>query len=298
MILHLELVPGQQADAELAGQALIAWTHLLREIGKQISPNEELQVDLLGIAEGSLKLRQAVRWVERGLASISDGADQFPHLKKSAATLGLLALGAGINLMVMPDVQEVRLSDEDRIILEGKDLEIINAPAVQSASEAFFNVVQRDPAISEVAVAETLDAPPIATVPRSQFAERGGLWSLEREEDQSAASSQTITDVWDVVIVKPAAVSKPRAWRFSRDGLEFSALMNDQSFLEAIRDGRVPINLQEGVIMKVRVTYRERLEGQVWQYVPQSRKIVAVLSPQPLPGRATLPFPHDKEERH
>jgi hypothetical protein len=44
------------------------------------------------------------------------------------------------------------------------------------------------------------------------------------------------------------------------------------------------------VIMRVRVSYRERLVGQIWEFVPQSRKIVTVLSPRVLPGPTSLPF--------
>jgi hypothetical protein len=58
--------------------------------------------------------------------------------------------------------------------------------------------------------------------------------------------------------------------------------MSDAIFLAALKDGRIPLTLQEGVIMRVEVEWKETLNGQVWDMVPRSRRIVRVLSPAPI----------------
>ena len=93
---------------------------------------------------------------------------------------------------------------------------------------------------------------------------------------------------WDVVLTHPALVSKPEVWRFKREGLPFSAKMEDDAVLLAIREGRLPLHFQEGEPMKVRVEWRERLEGKVWEPIRQSYKITKVLAPKPLPGPTPL----------
>jgi hypothetical protein len=96
-----------------------------------------------------------------------------------------------------------------------------------------------------------------------------------------SATEKTVTAIWNVVLVKPTLDHRPRNWRFDRDGVEFSAKMTDRAFLDAIPTGRVPITLQEGVMMVVEVQYTERLNGQVWEYVANTRKVTKVISPRP-----------------
>lgn len=119
--------------------------------------------------------------------------------------------------------------------------------------------------------------PPAVIIPKSQFPEKSGLWSEQIE----GSTEKTVTAIWTVVLVKPTLDHRPRNWRFARDGVEFSAKMTDRSFLEAIPAGRVPITLQEGIMMVIEVQYTERLNGQIWEYVPSTRKVTKVVSPRP-----------------
>ena len=63
--------------------------------------------------------------------------------------------------------------------------------------------------------------------------------------------------------------------------LPFTAKVTDTRFLTALKDGRLPLTLQEGVTMRVEVEYVEELEGQVWTPVKGTRRVVRVLSPTP-----------------
>src|SRR3546814_17968937 len=94
----------------------------------------------------------------------------------------------------------------------------------------------------------------VYSVPRIEFATRSGVWA---EEPQLEAITAKRTAVWDVVLIKPVLIPEPRRWRFAREGLEFSALMQDASVLQAIHDKTLPMQLAEGVMMKVEMNYRE-----------------------------------------
>jgi hypothetical protein len=154
---------------------------------------------------------------------------------------------------------------------------IDNSERVRHASRRFLQSVERDPAITEVTVSED-DSEPMVVIGRDNFPGRDALWEIE-----DIPPAERITrDNWDVVLVKASFVNRPARWMFSRDGLNFSAKMDDKAFLSAIRDGRVPITLQEGVMMRIEVEFKEQQEGQIWRALDATRRVVRVVSPQPL----------------
>lgn len=89
-------------------------------------------------------------------------------------------------------------------------------------------------------------------------------------------------NIWDVILLKASFVNRPARWTFLRDSLPFSAKMDDRNFLAAIRDGRVPITLQEGVMMRLEIEFKEQQDGQVWRALDNTRRITRVLNPQPV----------------
>lgn len=294
IVLQFGLQEGRNADALIAAESLIAWVQLTREAALAVDPTNRLRVELLGREKGSL--RQLLRLVDDTAKSVSDGADDYPYLKKLAVGLAAVtataSLTVAIEQAVEPDVQKVELSEPDRALAMEMRSRVENDAAVSKAARRFYRTVERDPAITEIQIADGFDKAPIATVPRSEFAERGGLW--EPQEDPPAEEKRT--DTWDVVLLKAPFVHEPRAWTFSRDGLPFSARMEDPTFLAAIAAGTVPITLQEGVMMKIEVEYRERLIGQVWEYVDKTRKVTRVLAPRPLLVPSALPLPDPPKE--
>jgi hypothetical protein len=176
-----------------------------------------------------------------------------------------------------PNVQVVSLSDTDRKLLTEMRGKIENSERVRHASRRFLQSVERDPAITEVTISEE-DREPMVVIERDNFPSRDALWEIE-----DIPPAERITrDNWDVVLVKASFVNRPARWMFSRDGLNFSAKMDDKTFLSAIRDGRVPITLQEGVMMRIEVEFKEQQEGQIWRALDATRRVVRVVSPQPL----------------
>lgn len=297
IVLELGLENGRNANAVLAAQSLVAWVDVLREAAKAINPLDQITVELIGTERGSLRFPQILRFAERTAQDIAEGAGEYPYLKKAAVALSLAvvggASGAFIQAGIEPDAQVVTLSPKDRDLLAGMQKQVQSSPTVESASRRFFKTVERDPAIADVKVAESVEGPPLLVIPRAEFPERSGLWMPEEE----AAEERITRDVWTVVLMRAPFVHEPRTWTFSRDGLAFSARMEDPRFLAAIAQGTVPITLQEGVMMKLEVEFRERLDGQVWQYVDRTRKAVRVLEPLPLATSSTLSLTRPPKER-
>lgn len=139
--------------------------------------------------------------------------------------------------------------------------------------------MQDEPAFSQLDVLRGYDRQPVYKVPRSEFAERSGMWSGDEGEVIEAVETRRAT--WDVILVKPALVPEERRWTFARDGLEFSALMTDKAVLQAIHDKTLPIQVAEGVPMRLEIQYRERFDGKVWLPISGSHRVKKVLSPRP-----------------
>lgn len=281
IVLQYGLKEGHNADATVAADSLLAWIDVVRDAARAIDPNADIRVELLGREEGSL--RQLLRLVDDQVKLVSDGAADYPYLKKVAiglaAALATTTLSVFVQEIIEPEVQVVELSAPDRKILTTLTEQISSDASTSRAATRFFRAIERDPAITEVVLSDGSGRTPMVRIDRSQFAMRGGLYSPE-EEAQPA--EETRTDVWSVVLLQAPFYVSERHWAFSRDGIRFSARVVDAAFLQAIVDKTIPINLQEGVTMEVAVEWKERLNGKVWEMIPDSRRIVRVLSPRPM----------------
>lgn len=281
LVLHFETAPDRYPDTAIAARALLDWVDLVQAAVRAVSPEERLLISIVGVREGSSRFPQLLTWLDEQTGIVKSAWAEYPHLKSvvagSAHTFWTAAVATTLTLAAQPKEQVVRLSDKDRALLAPMEAKVAASPAVKTASQRFYRTVEADPNITGVGVADSWTARPNVIVPRSEFPERGGLWNLQ--EDLPAQRQQHA--IWDVVLLRPALVGKPLPWQFVRDGFKFSAQMADAHFLLAIREGRVPLNMQEGVTMRVEVEYQEALVGQVWEAVPRSRRIVRVLQPMP-----------------
>lgn len=268
-ILEFELEEGRHVSAEVAGRALIEWVAAIREANNAIDPDSEVIVDLLSAEPACLRFSAIMKFIDQDvLGRASKALEEVPNIKRLVA-LNVLVLpgavvgGLTVNALSAPPSQEEQAVSRD--------------PQVKERVQQFYKTVNADPAIKRVVIKETAKGPAIVSVGREEFAERSGLWEAQVEEMPEKRSSAE----WDVVVTYPVALGRPLTWGFMRDGLPFRAKMKDERFLAAIRSGTLPITIQEGVVMRVRVSYLERLDGQLWFPVPGSYRIDEVLSPAP-----------------
>lgn len=285
LLLHFKTAPNRYPDTVIAAQALMDWAALVQATIHAISPEDRISIEIVGVVPGSTRFPQILRFLDDQAGNVREAWAEYPHLKAvvagAAHTFYTSLVAASVSIALMPDKQIVQLSDEDRAILSQMRREAEKSGAVIEANKRFYRTIEADRAIEGVAA--TTDwhrRDDLLIVPRAEFAERSGLWELQGEQEQ--VQKRPMSDTWDVVLLKAPFSSEPRRWQFSRDGLKFSAQMSDPVFLQAIKERRVPITLQEGVNMRIQVEYQEILRGQVWEAIQSSRKVVRVLSPIPL----------------
>ena len=276
IVLQLGLKEGRNADASVAAESLLAWIDLARDAARAIDPYADIRVELLGREAGSLK--QILKLVDDHAATISKGADEFPYLKKAAIGLAISVATSGLSAFVQdglkPPVENVALSAKDRELLQGMTKAIREDAHVARSTMRFYRALEQDPAITKVEVLDGSSSTPLSDVDRAEFAIRGGLYRPEQDPEPE----ETRREAWSVVLMHAPFYASARHWGFSRDGVRFTAQMADLRFLQGIVDRTLDIGLHEGVRMNVEVEWKERREGAAWIYVPDSRKIVRVLS--------------------
>jgi hypothetical protein len=280
LVLRFEIVPGRNPEAESVAEAISAFVDVLRTAASIVEPESELSVKLVGVEPGSQRFKLALQKGHDILERIDKGGDQYPLYKKALIALGGLIGGTFIVVGIenefsaqprIPADQMATFNEMGRYMAESVEL--------QRQSARFWGINQDEPAFGGVEVLNGDDGTRLYHVPRSDFAARSGVWTDDRAEIVSAVERRTAT--WDVILVKPVLVPEQRRWTFARDGLEFSALMTDKAVLQAVHDKTLPLQLAEGVAMKIEVQYRERYDGKVWLPIPGSHRVKRVISPRP-----------------
>jgi hypothetical protein len=274
--LFFELAEGRKADLEIISAAAIAWVETLRAAARAIEPESDVKVELIDADEGSLIYNTVVDWFERNvepkLERIQRGSGRLPRSKKL-----LLGFAPFLLVTAVPTYdhyfRDGQFTDSDRDMLKRIEHDI----TVEAARRKFYRTLEREPAITAVGVKEHRGDEPLALVPSSAFPEAGGLWAIEHDGDQV----QITNPVLEVVLVKPALVHTPRAWTFKPQGLpEFDAVMRDPVILRAIQSGGLPVRLQEGIPMTIRLEVREVLVDGQWKLTRGGRSVIRVISPK------------------
>lgn len=277
LILKFELVPGRSPDADNATLALSAWVDLLRATVAALEPDTEVRIELVGVEKGSQTFLFGMRKIGQFGADVLDGMSEFPLVKKAVIALGGLitstTIVVGVTNALTPDP---RIPDDQMVVFEETRDLLKQSVELQQEQMRFFGALQNEPAYDRIDVLNDERAL-VYSVPRDQFAARSGLWLDEAEPFKPIVEFRKAT--WDVVLIKPVLIPEPRRWRFAREGLEFSALMQDPEVLEAIHNRTLPVQVAEGVMMKVEVNYKELYDGKVWIPVAGSHKIKRVLHP-------------------
>jgi hypothetical protein len=279
VILKFQIAEGRSPDALNAADALAAWVDVLRAAASVVEPGIAIRITLVGVEDGSQVFKLAIERAEQFLHDLTEGMKEFPLVSKAAMALGGLITGTAITVLVTNAMTpDVRIPDDQmKVFEEQRDL-LKESVDLQRQQNRFYGILQEEPAYQSIEVLHP-DMTVSYVIPRSEFGPRSGLWTDTVEENAPKAESRTAT--WDVTLIKPVLVPVPRRWRFAREGLEFSAEMADQNILQAIHDGTLPIQIAEGVTMKVEVTYREIYSGTSWMPVAGSHRIKRVLHPLP-----------------
>jgi hypothetical protein len=289
LVLKFEIDPDRDPLAESVAHALDAWVDVLKASAAVVDPESALVVELVGVEPGSQVFKFALRKLEAQAQRIKAGGDEYPLLSKTAIALGGLVVGS----MVAVGAEnlwgrDLRLPADQMAVFNSISDNLAKSVQLQQENARFWGILQDEPAFKGVEAQRGYDRSRIFEVPRDEFATRSGIWS--GDDEQILALTETRTAVWDVVLIKPVLVPEERRWTFARDGIEFSALMTDKAVLSAIHDRTLPLQMAEGVGMKIEVTYRERFDGTMWIPVPGSRRVKRVLYPRPSLSAESTPL--------
>lgn len=289
VVLHFEIADHELPDAEAVARAVIAWTETARAALQIVDPDSDPRIELAGVEPGSDVFRLVFRKLAEAGQRIEAGGKEYPLVANAAVSLATGIVGGAVlaigSAVIAPSP---RIPDDQMKVFQEMNRNIAASVEVQRRRQEFYSIILPEPAITAVEVQRGVNRERLYRVPRSEFATGSGLWTVTTAQPEQVTRPGITT--WEVVLIRPAAVGKPRRWTFARDGLEFSATMSDPLILQAIAAGTWHIEIAEGVRMRVQMEYKEQLEGGVWRQLPESRKITKVLDPLPPPPSTPL-FP-------
>lgn len=289
IILRFEIVDGMVPDAEKVAKALLAWIDLMKVAGEVVEPGTHLEVGLAGVEDGSDIFKFILRKSEDHAALLRDGSSDYPLISKAAMALGALIggtiIGVSITNAITPDP---RIPEDQMEVFRQSNRLLEESVELQREQNRYYGILHDEPAINSVQTIRAYDNLVMYSIPKDEFAARSGLWTGSDESEAVELRTETRTAIWDVILIKPVLVPEPRRWGFSRDGIEFSALMSDQNILEAIHNKTLPVQMAEGIKMRLEIKYREEWDGASWRPVLYSHKVSRVLDP--LPPSAPIPL--------
>ncbi|MHA3840621.1 hypothetical protein ACX0GZ_05305 [Sphingomonas aestuarii] len=277
--LYFGLKKGATADLEIISAAAIAWVETLRAAAQAIDPNSDVRVQLVNVDQSSAVYNVIADWFERNvepkLDRLAKGRERNPRSRRMV--VGLAAFTITTAYPTYDAYFGDAYTQEDRERDKRIEDKLNKSLALETAKQKFFRTMERERAITSVAIKERPDSDPIVSVESSEFPIAGGVFALEEEGVQERIT-QTVLDV---VLVKPALVHTPRSWTFKPDGLaEFDAVMRDAKVLQAIQDRGFPAQMKEGVRMTIRIEAREvQVDGQ-WKLVRGGRSVMRVIAPK------------------
>lgn len=288
LVLKLEIAPGQVPNAENVANVLLAYVEMLRVAASVVEPESKIEVGLAGVEDGSDVFRLTLRRMENAGGSLLAGMSDYPLLSKALIALaGMTATSLVTIALTATFAPDPRIPDDQMRVFEEQRRLLEESVSLQRQQMRFYSLLHEEPAIERIDVMRGGDRSLVYSVPQHEFVYRGGLWSgLEDAMEQE--DTQPRTEVWDVVLIKAVLIPEPRRWSFSRDGAEFSARMDDQRFLDALRNKSLQVALAEGIRMSVEVKFREEMGPDGWIAVKGSHRITQVL--QPLPPAPSSPL--------
>ncbi len=239
--LYLGLKEGRKADFEVVGLAAAAFAEAVKEISYILEPGLDVRLEFDSGTEGSLKLKAIIRTLKT------------PAARKNA----LLSIVGTIALVLTTDT---------RGYTYGKLLDL------------FFATEQRkelsDEDIARIAKhVIDINKGKIAKAPMQQMYKQ-----LERDkniESVGAITSRTITSTERLTLISPVLLPADRVWRFRSPIGEYSYFVKDEKFLNDVLNGKLHLNLKQGIQITATIDTKEEFEGGVW--VPKRREIIKVV---------------------
>ena len=294
--LQLDFAQNAGIEATDVGKALIAWASAIEEASQIIDPSSPIVVDVVGVDQGCLRLHAVLKFVEGALTSADNVLTPYPKLRAALAlnvfSIPGMIVGGALGALAYDQIkgEEEKTPAAVERAKEDAKRNLEESPAVRNGVQRFYRTLEAAPDVKSMRIYSKDPEKPVVQVQRDEFAFYGGLFN-ELQADQERRPRQ---DVWDVIVTHPVIISKPRVWRFKRDGAPFKAKLTDPFFLNAIKNRTLPMQVAEGTLMRVRVEWFEDHQDGQWVTDENSFEVSKVLWPAPL--RKPMPLPLFPEE--
>jgi hypothetical protein len=280
--LYLDLESGEKADLEVISRASLALASAIREVAAMLDPSLEVRIEFDSGTEGSLSLNSIIR----GIGS------KITDRKVLAAVALTIVVYFGREIrdnvidkaidVVIPGFSE-HFSDSEK-----KEISDIVAEAVRKGLgkphvQDVYRELEHDPSVKGVGATTKSGTRPEIIVPRSQFPARGSQVEVIEEHAQERHRTPEVV----VTLIKPVLEPGKRAWRFRDAHGEFSAVMDDQEFLEKVLSGRERVPMMQGLRFRVKMRVdEEKSPDGVW--IPKARRVLKVIDTRRPPQQSTL----------
>jgi hypothetical protein len=269
--LYLGLKEGRKADFEVVGLAAAAFAEAVKEISYILEPGLDVRLEFDSGTEGSLKLKAIIRTLKT------------PAARKNAllSIVGTIALvlttdtrgytyGKLLDLFFATE-QRKELSDEDIDRITKHVIDINKGKIAKAPMQQMYKQLERDKNIESVGAITKPNDKPTQPVLRSSFPEKAGIASSV----VTSTKSRTITSTERLTLISPVLLPADRVWRFRSPIGEYSYFVKDEKFLNDVLNGKLHLNLKQGIQITATIDTKEEFEGGVW--VPKRREIIKVV---------------------
>lgn len=269
--LYLDLEQGQKADLEVAAQAAIAFSQLVKEISFFLDPFSQTKLELLDSSEGSLFINALLKI--SGVKTTKDAA----RVVFIAVLLWLgnktldFAWEKSTETLWEQHVQDRSLSETEKNQIADIVRKIMSAKIGEKNSQRFYREIAKDPAIKGVGVSHSPKHKPAVIVPKQEFLERAGLTTPLEKAPNKRVRVETV----QVVLISPVLLEGKRRWKFRSSDGEFGASIKDQHFLDSVLSGQVPIVMKRNVELTIEIETIEEFINGVW--VPKERNVLRII---------------------
>lgn len=269
---------GERASLEVIARATLEWTEAIRSLAFIIDPGLEVRVEFVESEDGSVWLSNLVRAVKEG--------DEKALKALAIGILAFFAIGPALHLQAdfgdelfkaLGHEDTVVLSDTEKQDIVNRVIEGIEKTNLLERRQAIIREVERDPAIRSVGV----DTVPRREGPRVKIS-RSEFPSYGARTDQVVLPPERDTRQLlgiDVIVVRPTlrkGEDRPR-WRFEKGGSEWSATIEDDEFIWAVRNGQTGLAMAIGERMKINVALDQEMQEGEWVIV--NRRVTRVIEP-------------------
>ncbi|WP_136634944.1 hypothetical protein [Pseudooceanicola onchidii] len=282
LVLFIDLKPDTRIDLKTAARAAIAWADTVESVGAFFDPAHPPTIDLVASEPGSQKLRGIIK-------SITDDPQALIRTAIVSSIIYIVDTGGRWGLeqvleyMKGPDAPQevVSLSEEERTQIAKDVAAALEARLGEAPARRVFAELSNDDDVTGVGVTSRTDGNrPSIVVSRGEFPPE--VFIIDHE----GTEKRTRVEEVDLVLFRPVLTTETdKRWGFTWPYGKIGATIKDHEFLTNMAEGKLGIEMAQGIVLTVLLEISEERRESVWSVKEYSvQKVVKIR-------------PHEKQER-